>query len=38
MKKKRFPLSQLIDIKKQLSSLPHPLRVERRGQRAGSGL
>lgn len=32
MKKKRIPLSQLIDIEKQLSSLPHPLRVEREGK------
>ena len=31
MKKKRIPLSQLIEIEKALSSLPHPLRVEREG-------
>jgi hypothetical protein len=32
MKKKRVPLSQLIEIEKQLSTLPHPLRVEREGK------
>jgi hypothetical protein len=31
MKKKRIPLSQLIEVEKALSSLPHPLRVEREG-------
>jgi hypothetical protein len=31
MKKKRIPLTQLIEIEKQLSTLPHPLRVEREG-------
>jgi hypothetical protein len=32
MKKNRLPLSQLIEIEKRLSSLPHPLRVEREGK------
>jgi hypothetical protein len=32
MKKKRVPLSQLIEIEKSLSALPHPLRVEREGK------
>jgi hypothetical protein len=32
MKKKRIALRQLIEIEKQLSSLPHPLRVEREGK------
>jgi len=32
MKKKRLPLHELIDIEKRLSSLPHPLRVEREGK------
>jgi hypothetical protein len=31
MKKKRIPLSQLIEVEKALSTLPHPLRVEREG-------
>jgi len=31
MKKKRVPLSQLIEIEKTLSNLPHPLRIEREG-------
>jgi len=31
MKKQRLPLSKLIEIEKQLSTLPHPLRVEREG-------
>ena len=32
MKKKRLPFSELIEIETALSSLPHPLRVEREGK------
>jgi hypothetical protein len=32
MKKKRITIRQLIEIEKQLSTLPHPLRVEREGK------
>jgi hypothetical protein len=32
MKKKRLPLRECIEIEKALSSLPHPLRVEREGK------
>ncbi len=32
MKKKRIAIRQLIEIEKALSSLPHPLRVEREGK------
>jgi hypothetical protein len=31
MKKNRLPLQKLIEIEQALSSLPHPLRVEREG-------
>jgi hypothetical protein len=31
MKKKRLPFHELAEIEKVLSSLPHPLRVERKG-------
>jgi hypothetical protein len=32
MKKKRLPFHELAEIEKHLSSLPHPLRVEREGK------
>jgi len=32
MKKKRLSLRECIEIEKALSSLPHPLRVEREGK------
>jgi len=32
MKKKRISLKKLIEIETALSSLPHPLRVEREGK------
>ncbi len=32
MKKKRLPFHELAKIEKALSSLPHPLRVEREGK------
>ena len=32
MKKQRLPLSKLIEIERELNSLPHPLRVEREGK------
>jgi hypothetical protein len=32
MKKKRLPFSELIEVEKALSTLPHPLRVEREGK------
>ncbi len=32
MKKKRLPFHELAEIEKALSSLPHPLRVEREGR------
>jgi hypothetical protein len=32
MKKKRLPLRECIEIEQALSSLPHPLRVEREGR------
>ena len=32
MKKKRLPFHELAEIEKALSSLPHPLRVEREGK------
>jgi hypothetical protein len=32
MKKKRLPFYELAEIEKALSSLPHPLRVEREGK------
>jgi hypothetical protein len=32
MKKRRLSAKQLLEIEKALSSLPHPLRVEREGK------
>jgi len=32
MKKKRLPFHEFAEIEKALSSLPHPLRVEREGK------
>jgi hypothetical protein len=32
MKKQRLPLSKLIEVERELNSLPHPLRVEREGK------
>jgi len=32
MKKRRLPFHELAEIEKALSSLPHPLRVEREGK------
>jgi len=32
MKKKRLPFHELVEIEKYLSSLPYPLRVERKGK------
>jgi hypothetical protein len=32
MKKKRLPFHELAEIEKHLSSLPYPLRVERKGK------
>ena len=32
MRKRRIPVKQLVEIEKTLSSLPHPLRVEREGK------
>jgi hypothetical protein len=32
MKRKRLPFHEFLEIEKQLSFLPHPLRVEREGK------